>query len=61
MNIFTHRDPKPIPDRRFDWSAWVGGDESLCASGPTEQHAIEALNELIAEIENEQCSPPHYW
>lgn len=56
MNILTQRDPKPIPDRRFDWSAWVVEDESLCASGPTEQDAIEALYELISErdMENEQ-------
>lgn len=56
MNILTAHDPKPIPDRRFDWSAWLIEDESLCAVGPTEQEAIEALYELIAmnDMENEQ-------
>lgn len=50
MNILTAYTHPPIPDRRWDWAAWVEDEEeTLCVRGPTEQAAIEALNELIEE------------
>ena len=46
----THYDPKPIPMRRFDWSAtwpdYEGGDP--IGFGKTEQDAVA---DLIAETE----------
>jgi len=48
MKIITHYDPKPIPDRQFDWSAMEdGGHESLCGWGRTEQEAIADLETLL--------------
>lgn len=54
MKIITEYDPKPIPDRRFDWVAYDSDtydadydDErgfysnSPCGYGRTEQEAIE--------------------
>jgi hypothetical protein len=50
MNILTAYTHPPIPDRRFDWAAWVKGEEeTLSARGPTEQEAIDALQKLIEE------------
>jgi hypothetical protein len=50
MKVLTHFVNPPIPDRRWDWAAWIEGDEeSLSARGPTEQAAIEALRALILE------------
>lgn len=54
MNMLTAFDRPPIADRRFDWAAWVDGEEeTLCARGPTEQAAIDALSELIEEWAND--------
>jgi len=61
MKIVTHYDPKPIPSRRFDWSAVdddtydVDCDEngyfSRCpiGYGSTEQEAIDDLMDQFAE------------
>lgn len=54
MTIVTKYDRKPIPDHRFDWSAWIKGEEEFgCAYGPTEKAAIEALYDLIEESREE--------
>ncbi len=48
--IITRYDAKPIPDRRFDWTA-VMGDYDLghpVGYGLTE---VEAINDLIMQIE----------
>jgi hypothetical protein len=48
--IITRYDPKPIPDRRFDWSA-VTADYDLGAPigyGRTEAEAINDLMMLLA-------------
>lgn len=52
MQIVTHYDPKPIPDRRFDWSAYddrtYGGEPGEPVGfGTTEQEAIEDLMGLV--------------
>ncbi len=56
MNIKTHYDPPPIPNRSFDWSAidddtYDGSPDSKCpvGHGATEEEAIADLKEQIAE------------
>lgn len=49
--IITHYDPKPIPIRKFDWSA-VTEDYDLdapCGWGATEQEAIADLKMQLEE------------
>lgn len=57
--IRTDYDPKPIPDRRFDWSAVTddyGGEESEpIGYGATEQAAILDLQEQLDEREAEKA------
>lgn len=54
MKIITAHDRPPIPDRRFDWAAWVEGEEeTLSARGPTEEAAIAELYKLIEEHAND--------
>lgn len=48
--IITNYDPKPIPDRRFDWSAVTedyDGEGSPAGFGRTEQEAITDLLEQL--------------
>lgn len=49
FNIKTNFDLPPIPDRRFDWSAWCDGlEEWKIGRGETELDAIVDLrNQLI--------------
>ena len=48
--IITRYDPKPIPDRQFDWSAWEdGGNENMVGCGKTKEEAIIDLARLFAE------------
>ena len=54
MKIVTHYDPKPIPIRQFDWSAY--DDETYDGNGPcgygrTEIDAIADLLEQLREDE----------
>ena len=52
MNVQTHFERKPIPDGRWDWAAWLEGDEEFGAAyAPTESAAIAALQEMINERE----------
>ena len=56
MQVITHFDHPPIPDRRMDWSAWVEGteEEGVYGRGPTELDAVKDLaNELYALIGEE--------
>lgn len=47
----TEYDPKPIPIRDCDWSAWVDGYEEWGSGyGLTEKQAINALEELITNM-----------
>jgi hypothetical protein len=49
MKIITRYDPKPIPDRQFDWSAWEdGGNENMVGCGTTKEAIID-LARLFAE------------
>jgi len=51
MKITTNYDPKPIPDRRFDWCAYDGSNYDVGSPtgyGDTEEDAIE---DLLLEIE----------
>lgn len=54
MNIRTTYDPKPIPDRRFDWIAVDDDtyDGPGCPIGYGETEA-EAVADLKDKIENE--------
>jgi len=50
MKIITSFDPKPIPDRKFDWCAYDSDSYDLGSPtgyGSTEQEAIEDLKEEI--------------
>jgi hypothetical protein len=50
MKIVTRYDPKPIPDRQFDWSAWEdSGNEMMVGCGKTKEEAIIDLARLFAE------------
>jgi hypothetical protein len=62
MKLITHYDPKPIPDRRFDWSCyddnydadWQGEEtgwvsDSIVGYGPTEAAAIASYNEQLED------------
>jgi hypothetical protein len=54
MNITTHFDPKPVPDRGFDWIAvgdgYDGAPDSACpiGHGRTESEAVADLERQIA-------------
>lgn len=61
MKIVTHYNPKPIPDRRFDWEAldldsYDGAPDSSTRNqigyGRTEAEAIANLKD---ELEEEPC------
>lgn len=51
LNIKTNHDFPPIPDRRFDWSAWEDGEEErgIIGRGPTEAEAIADLKTLLED------------
>lgn len=58
MKISTHYDPKPIPDRRFDWTAiddstYDGAEDSSTRNqigfGATEADALADLHDKLAE------------
>ncbi len=53
MTIVTEHKFPPIPDRRFDWVAYVEGEEEdgPYGYGETEADAIEAL---VAQLEDEE-------
>lgn len=52
MKIITRYDPKPIPTRQFDHSAYIDGEEeSIVGYGATEEAAVAELKELIEEKE----------
>ena len=56
MQVITHFDHPPIPDRRMDWSAHIDGTEEggPYGRGPTELDAVKDLaNELYALIGEE--------
>jgi hypothetical protein len=41
--------PKPIPDRRFDWDFWHDDndiDNGLCGTAASKKDAIEQINEV---------------
>jgi cytochrome c peroxidase len=48
LTVKTAYDLKPIPDRRFDWQAWVDGEEEMATGhGATEQAAKDDLKEWL--------------
>ncbi len=52
MQVITHFDQPPIPDRSMDWSAHIDGTEEdgPYGRGPTElAAAIALLHELVAD------------
>lgn len=49
--------PKPIPDRRFDWDYWHDdhdGENLLFGMAESESHAIEIIKEKEKELEMEE-------
>ena len=48
MAIKTELNPKPIPNRNFDWEAW-DEDTEKHAFGATEAEAIANLREKLGE------------
>ena len=55
VKIKTRHVYPPIPDRSFDWAAWVeGSDEEtrIRGTGATEAEAIADLREQLAEDES---------
>lgn len=51
-NIITDYWPKPIPDRRFDWDAWLedADENGYVGHGLTEQEAINDLKDHYETI-----------
>ena len=52
MQVITHFDHPPIPDRRMDWSAHIDGTEEdgPYGRGPTElAAAIDLLHMMVAD------------
>lgn len=49
MTIKTEYYPKPIPDRRYDWDAWIDemNEDSPIGHGLTEQEAIKDLKQQL--------------
>jgi len=63
--IVTRYDPPPIPDRRFDWSAYYDPDDSEglhYGYGSTREEALADLDRLdqeLAEANDEQLRYEH--
>lgn len=61
MKIKTHYDPKPIPDRNFDWSAvddatYDGSEGSLIGYGATEEAArTDLVNQALEDEMDRDC------
>lgn len=52
MKVVTDYWRKPIPTNKFDWSAWVDGEEERATGyGATEAEAIADLKEQIEDEE----------
>lgn len=54
MKIRTHYDPKPIPDRQYDWTAidestYDGSPGQPVGYGSTEEEAIQDLKEKMED------------
>jgi hypothetical protein len=51
MKIITRYDPKPIPDRQFDWCASEDGGEErhMTGWGATKEEALIDLARLLGE------------
>lgn len=50
MKVITSFVYPPIPDRTWDWAAWIDGqEESVIGRGPTEYVAIIALLEQLSD------------
>ena len=64
MKIKTDFWLKPIPDRRFDWSAWddsLGEDASKIGHGPTEEAAIKDLMRQVDDDDYRDDADPVAW
>jgi hypothetical protein len=51
LRIRTNFVHPPIPDRSFDWAAWIDGEEegNIQGRGRTESDAVAELLETLAE------------
>jgi len=57
MKTVTHYDPKPIPSRRFDWSATTADYEppQPVGYGATEAEAIADLRAQLGEFDDDDA------
>lgn len=62
QKINTAYDPKPIPDRRFDWTAAHDDYEpgGLIGYGTTEQEAIDDLMQQLDDAMYEEVKPVNF-
>ena len=50
MKILTNKCPTPLPNRNFDWKAWLEDTEGRPTGyGATEQSAIDDLKRILDE------------
>lgn len=49
MKVVTAFDHPPVPCRRFDWSAYLAGEEEHGPTGQGETE-IEALRDLVVQL-----------
>lgn len=40
-------DPKPIPDRRYDWDYWDPDDDGVAYTAESREAAMDAIDEII--------------
>lgn len=57
LRICTEFVYPPIPDRNYDWQAWVEGEEesNICGRGRTESDAVAELLATLEEVR--ECHP----
>lgn len=53
LRIRTELVKPPIPTHRYDWAAWIDGEEesNIQGRGATESDAIAELLETLAELD----------
>lgn len=64
LRIRTNMDNPPIPTRRYDWAAWIDGEEesNIQGRGETESDAVAELLQTLEEqslyAQPTSCSHP---
>lgn len=58
-SVITKCEPPPIPVRRFDWHAYIDGqEEGPTGYGHTELEAVTELAERLAEVIAQKSKQP---